>query len=383
MATEQSSFCVNCGVALVAGARFCGKCGQTLASAAPAAPAAPPAQATAPLPAQTPAAPPQYAAPQQYAPQQPLPAYGMPPPVARSGGSGVGVIVAVVVVGLVLILGVGGALAWYFLSARNPQGPPVAGAQLPAPALAGTPVALPPQPVAARAQIPPGPGEAAVLAESKARKPGWDAAVHSHTGDWVEVVTKVGPSWGDWRTGLRFRWNGSRYEWVAEGPVAQIANPGTPAATGGGKGAGAALATAKARFGGYVAKVYNQSGNYQNVLVWVGPPNSEWTHYVHMVWNGSRYVIDDTGILEQSGVAADEGWEPDYVQPEDWVEYPDNGGDSEQWGYDTEPNGDPEVSGGDVEPNGGEDSGGPWEGNPDENPGAWEGDPSEDPYAVG
>jgi len=64
----------------------------------------------------------------------------------------------------------------------------------------------------------------AALEAAKATKPGWQAVVHDHNSDWTTVELLAGPTYGDWRVGLNFRWTFRGYELVSEGPL----NPPQP-----------------------------------------------------------------------------------------------------------------------------------------------------------
>jgi len=148
------------------------------------------------------------------------------------------------------------------------------------------------------------PGEQAALATAKARRSDWAATVNSHTNDWLEVVVKMGPSWGDWRTGLRLRWTGSGYQVVTEGPIPQpSAQPRPkpkpkPAATSSGKTTSAARRIVQGRHPGWVTKVVDVEGNNDVVVVWTGPPRSEFAFWYRIAWSGGRYVIQDEGAIQ-------------------------------------------------------------------------------------
>ncbi len=145
-----------------------------------------------------------------------------------------------------------------------------------------------------------GPGEQAALAAAKARRTDWEATVNSHTDDWMEVVVKMGPKWGDWRTGLRFRWSGSGYQLVSEGPLpgpSAAAPKPKPAATTG-KTSSAARRVVQNRHPGWVTKVVSTEGNNDVVVVWAGPPQSEFVYWYRVAWSGGRYVIRSQGEIQ-------------------------------------------------------------------------------------
>lgn len=95
-------------------------------------------------------------------------------------------------------------------------------ASLPAatPVAETVPAADPATPAPATAPAPASqPGQEAALAAAQAAKPGWAAVVHDHNADWSSAEVLVGPTEGDWRTGLKFTWSFRGYQLASEGPL--------------------------------------------------------------------------------------------------------------------------------------------------------------------
>ncbi len=105
-------------------------------------------------------------------------------------------------------------------ASTSPAAPAAPAAEAPAQPVA--PVAAPPteMPQTPAKQ----PGMQAALEAAKVTKPGWQAIVHDHNSDWTTVELLAGPTYGDWRVGLNFRWSFRGYELVSEGPL----NPPEP-----------------------------------------------------------------------------------------------------------------------------------------------------------
>ena len=98
----MAQFCPNCGTRADEGTKFCGKCGTNLGEPLPASPAAPTPGPPAPPPP-SPAAPP--------TPVRPATAAAIPPQPAKSGtGCGKIVVIVLLVVGLLIALGICGAI---------------------------------------------------------------------------------------------------------------------------------------------------------------------------------------------------------------------------------------------------------------------------------
>ena len=194
------------------------------------------------------------------------------------------------------------------------QAAPAAAPVEPAPA----PVAESPavaEPVAPTPQAPAQqPGLQAALDAAKASKPGWAAQVHDHNSDWSTVEVLVGPTSGDWRTGMNYRWTFRGYELVSEGPlnppqpttviVERQAPPKTiivkqrpaqppPSSVNVRARENAARATARAQFGrkGTTTKLVSESGRWSNVTMRVLAPNGTVIGQVSMRWNGNSMSV--------------------------------------------------------------------------------------------
>lgn len=147
----------------------------------------------------------------------------------------------------------------------------------------------------------PGP-EAALLAALEC-KPGWAATIKEHSIDWSEAVVLLGPKEGDWTTGLRFQWTETGYKLVAEGPVPveeellpeeeQVPDIYQP-------GPEVAREAALMDYPDWVARIVDHSSDYGQVVVWIGPPNSEWVAELHLKWNieGQYYDLISEQPLE-------------------------------------------------------------------------------------
>lgn len=207
----------------------------------------------------------------------------------------------IAVTGLGLVAGC--VPVWMVPKTNQPTAPPPAAS---APATPAQPPATA-QPEAPAAEAPAGtevkePGEKAALQTAKTRHPAWEAMVNSHTGDWAEVVLKLGPAWGKWTNLMRLRWTGEAYQVVAEGPIPEErpapAAKKQPASGGGEKSPAAARRLVLRRHPGWVAKVVSVEDDGQVVVVWVGPPESEFVWWYRVAWSGGRYVIQDHGAIQ-------------------------------------------------------------------------------------
>ncbi len=228
----------------------------------------------------------------------------------------------VLICGVVAMLGAGCVPIWAIkkravppVTTTPPAAAPVAD---PAAALPASPVATPttPVPQAPASQ----PGIQAALEAARAAKPGWTAEVHNHSADWSTVEVKVGPSHGNWQTGLNYRWTFRGYELTSEGPwnppppttviIQQQAPPKTvivkqrppqakpPSNTIPVKARqGAARATARRQFSGQASttKILSVSSQWRSVRVQVSNGGKP-VGVVSMTWSDSSQSYNITGV---------------------------------------------------------------------------------------
>lgn len=139
------------------------------------------------------------------------------------------------------------------------------------------------------------PGAEAALLAALERKPGWAATIKEHSFDWTEVVVLIGPEADDWTTGLRFQWTEAGYKLVREGPV-PVEEDTHPA----GEevpdlyqpGPEVAVEAALMDYPDWVAQIVDHSSDYRQVIVWVGPPASEWVAELQLEWNMEGQYYD-------------------------------------------------------------------------------------------
>lgn len=128
-----------------------------------------------------------------------------------------------------------------------------------------------------------------------------------HHDDWRRVAVVMGPSEGEWEYGVWLEWDDEANGYTVTGEGAYDPETGSildaapddsaNASETAQPGPEAAKEAALRDSPDWVAKIESHSPDYQRVVVWIGPPESEWVGEVTVEWNEAMaaYEIVDSG----------------------------------------------------------------------------------------
>ncbi len=159
------------------------------------------------------------------------------------------------------------------------------------------------------------PGEQAALLfalENYSKYPA--VKVLDHYDDWKNVAVIMGESQGNWEYGVWLAWDeeAKQYTVTGEGaydPESQSILDAVPDDTGEAPdiykpGPDVAKEAALIETPDWVAKIVSHSSDYRKVVVWIGPPQSEWVSEITLVWSD---MSESYNIAEEREVPVNYG----------------------------------------------------------------------------
>ncbi len=140
-----------------------------------------------------------------------------------------------------------------------------------------------------------GPGLAAAVIFGQSRKPAWSVQVATHADDWKTVHLVLGPIGSEFTTWMDLEWDddAGQYQLVDEGPLG-VEDTGADSEVPDIYQPGEEVAKEAALTGtpDWVAKVIRHSSDWKSVVVWTGPPQSEWAFEAKLRWNDNLDCYD-------------------------------------------------------------------------------------------
>ncbi|MFP3903556.1 MAG: hypothetical protein ACLFWB_04850 [Armatimonadota bacterium] len=159
------------------------------------------------------------------------------------------------------------------------------------------------------------PGEQAALLfalENYSKYPA--VKVLDHYDDWKNVAVIMGESQGNWEYGVWLAWDEEAKQYTVSGegvydPESQSILDAVPDDAGDAPdiytpGPEVAKEAALMDTPNWVAKIVSHSSDYQKVVVWIGPPQSEWVSEITLQWDDS---IDAYTVVSESEVPVNYG----------------------------------------------------------------------------
>lgn len=141
-----------------------------------------------------------------------------------------------------------------------------------------------------------------------------NGTIVEHHDGWREVAVIMGPAEGQWEYGVWLQWDDQSNQYTVTGEGAYDPETGSildavpddssevpdiyqP-------GPGVAKEAALVDFPNWVAKVVSHSSDYRKVVVWIGPPQSEWVSEITLQWST---MSESYRVVEEGEVPVDYG----------------------------------------------------------------------------